>query len=108
MKRRVAKFTLFATLALVAIAVFAFVVMLLWNSVLPPVTGWHTITYWQALGLLILSKILFSGFRGPRGGTSWRLAGRHWQKMTPEEREKFREVIRQRCGWSEPPAAGNP
>jgi hypothetical protein len=88
---RIAKF---AVLAIVAIALFGLVVMGLWNWILPPVTGWRPISYWQALGLLVLSKILFGGFRGH--GMHWR---RRWEKMTPEEREKFREAMRHRCGF---------
>jgi hypothetical protein len=45
-------------------AVFGLVVMSLWNWLMPTLFGWHVISYWQALGLLILSKILFGGFRG--------------------------------------------
>lgn len=60
----------------------------------------HRINFWQALGLLVLGKILFGGFRGPRGPhMHWR--GRmmeRWEKMTPEEREKFREGMKGRCG----------
>ncbi len=93
---RIAKF---AVLAIVAFAVFGFIVMSLWNWVLPPATGWHPINYWQALGLLVLSKILFGGFRG-YGGRHWRRRWEEkWAKMTPEEREKFRQGMR--CGFSE-------
>ncbi len=88
----------FAAFALVAGAVLSFVVMSLWNFILPPATGWHPITFWQALGLLILSKILFGGFwRGGRYRWRRRMMER-WDHMTPEEREKFREGMRARCG----------
>ena len=40
------------------------VVMKLWNAILPPVIGLYEITYWQAVGILILSRILFGGFSG--------------------------------------------
>ena len=76
-------------------ALLSFVVMELWNHLLPEVVGARTITFWQALGLLILSKILFGGFRRggpPAWGWKRRMAER-WEKMTPEEREKFR------AGW---------
>ena len=90
---RIAKFAAFA---IVAVAVFGFIVMSLWNWILPGVTGWHPITYWQALGLLVLAKILFGGFRGH--GMHWRRRmARRWEQMTPEEREKFREGMR--CGF---------
>src|SRR5213080_1249374 len=100
---RIKRFLKFALIGVVAIAGFGFVVMSLWNAVLPPATGWHTITFWQAVGLLILSKILFGGFRGGRGwGGHWRhRMQQRWEQMTPEEREKFREGMRSRCGGFE-------
>lgn len=79
--------------------VFGFVVMGLWNWLLPAIFGWHHITFWQALGLLILCKILFGGFhRGHGRGNHWkqRMMER-WEQMSPEEREKFREGMRG-CG----------
>jgi hypothetical protein len=81
-----------------------FVVEHLWNWLMPGIFGLRTITYWQALGLLLLSKILMGGFypRGGRGGGR----GREWKRrmeerfaeMSPEEREKFRSGMRG-CGW---------
>ena len=75
------------------IAVFSLVVMLLWNWLMPALFAWQTISYWQAAALLILSRILFGGFRG-RGGPPWHWRRRmleRWEQMTPEEREKFRQ-----------------
>lgn len=97
-----------AVLAVVFFALFGFVVMSLWNWLMPALFGWHLITYWQAVGILILSKILFGGFRGGRPGR--RMYWRHrmkerWERMTPEEREKFREGMRGRCGSFGAPAA---
>ena len=54
-------------IAAVAILVFSGAVMLLWNNVLAQVTNVSTITFLQALGILVLSKILFGGFRGGWG-----------------------------------------
>jgi len=93
---RAVKFVLFV--ALVA-AVLSWVVMGLWNWLMPRLFGLHSIGFWQALGLLFLSKILFGGFRGRRPHMPWR--GRiieRWAQMSPEEREKFREGMRGRCG----------
>ena len=84
-----------------------FVVMALWNWLMPPIFGLHTITYWQAYGLLILSKILFGGLRGGGGRCGkgrYDYRAERWEKMTPEEREKFRQSIRGR--WCGEPAAG--
>jgi hypothetical protein len=82
-------------IATAAIALFGFIVKGLWNGLMPSIFGWHTINFWQAVGLLLLSKILFSGgFRG-RGNMHWRSRmGERWEKMSPEEREKFSRGMR--------------
>jgi len=80
---------------------FGEIVMHLWNWLLPMLFGWKTISFWQALGLMILCRILFGGhgFGGGsqhRGGRHW---GKHWQGVTPEEREKFLAEARRRGTW---------
>src|ERR1700686_3773245 len=88
---------------IVFVALFGFVVMSLWNWLMPLLFGVRLITFWQALGVLILSRILLGGFHGRSGG-NWRrrmmdrAEWRAYMQMTPEEREKFREGLRQRCG----------
>jgi hypothetical protein len=101
---RVLKFVLFALLFL---TVFSFFVMRLWNWLMPALFGWHVITFWQALGVLVLSKILFGGFRGgPHRHWGWkRRMFERWEQMTPEERDKFREAMRSRCASFGPTAA---
>jgi hypothetical protein len=83
------------------------VVMHLWNWLVPALFGWRQITFWQALGLLILSRILFGNLGGGGGGNDRAKWGRRnserWEQMTPEEREKFRQKMGSRCcGLSEP------
>jgi hypothetical protein len=88
------------------IAIGGGVVRLLWNWLLPPLFGWREVTFWQALGLLALCRILFGGF-GFRGSTRSNVRRRmaeRWEHMTPEDRERFRRGIRARCGFG-PPAA---
>ena len=88
-----------AAFVAVGIAVFGFVVMHLWNYLMPALFGLHMITFWQAVALLILGKLLFGGFRPRGGGMHWRRQMMmRWEQMTPEEREKFREGMRGRCG----------
>src|SRR5262249_40603247 len=80
------------------IAIFSFVVMMLWNWLTPALFGWQPVSYWQAAAILILSRILFGGFHG-RGGPPWHWRRRmmeHWEQMTPEEREKFRQGLQSR------------
>jgi hypothetical protein len=85
--------------AAVALGALGFVVMSLWNALLPAITSLHTITFVQALGLLVLSRLLFGGFR--RHG-HWRHQMRaRWQDMTPEQREQLRATLAShsgRCG----------
>ncbi len=88
-----------AVIGVMAVAVFGFVVMTLWNWLAPALFGLHEITFWQALGLLILSKILFGLRGGPGHGADWRRRMQdRWQKMTPEEREQFCHGVSGRCG----------
>ncbi len=87
-------------IGITAIVVFGFIVMSLWNWLAPAVFGARTINFGQALGILVLSKILFGGFRGRPGyGEHWRRRmSARWEQMTPEEREKFRQGMASRCG----------
>jgi hypothetical protein len=95
-------------LGLAFVALFTTIVMLLWNHVLADVLPVHTVTFWQAAGILVLAKILFGGLpcsRG-RGWGSWRrrcMEGR-WERLPPEERERLREEMKRRFGdWPRPP-----
>ena len=93
---RVLKFVLFAVLFVAILFLLGFVVKDLWNWLVPPIFGWKSIGYWQAMGLLVLSKILFGGFHrsGGRGGYRPRGMRERWEQMTPEQREKFRQGVR--------------
>jgi hypothetical protein len=100
-----------APLAILGIVIFTWiggeVVMQLWNWLAPALFGWRQITFWQAIGLLALCRILFGGFRlsghdSPRSRLRQRMAER-WEKMTPEEREKYRQSFRGRWGSFHPP-----
>jgi Ca2+/H+ antiporter, TMEM165/GDT1 family len=91
-----------ALIAPPAIVLFAWLfgelVMHLWNWLLPPIFGLHMITFWQALGLLLLSRILFGSW-GAGGGNRGRRGPREkWDKMSPEERERLRQSWGARCG----------
>ncbi|MEO5684181.1 MAG: hypothetical protein ABIQ88_16185 [Chitinophagaceae bacterium] len=106
----------------IVVFVFAFIVglsfavMALWNNILVDVLHVGTITFWQALGIFGLAKILFGGF--PGGGKCGGGPGRwkqqmgegmkeKWMNMSPEEREKFKQDWKNRCsgGWRRAPAA---
>lgn len=86
-------------------AAFSVIVMLLWNWLMPVIFGLTAITFWQALGLFILSRILFGSFRNKRMGSRFGRGMSHlhrkWHKMTPEQREEFIKK-RQKFGFGGP------
>lgn len=94
---------------LLFIALFGWIVMHLWNWLVPPIIGWRMITFWQALGILVLCRILFgtmTGGRGQRSRMGERMRERMRERMgnmTPEERERFRQKMRDRCGFGPEP-----
>ena len=104
-RRRFVRVMKILPFALVFIAAVGFVIMSLWNWLMPALFGLKSISYWQAWGLIILGKILFGGLHGPRGpGGNWRhRMMERWDQMTPEEREKFRQALDSRCGRAAPP-----
>jgi hypothetical protein len=87
----------FAVAVLIALA-FGYFVMLLWNGVLPHVTAAQPISYWQAVGLLVLARILVGGLKGHggchghdlrRGGRSWREYDQWWKEVGRHSFETF-------------------
>jgi hypothetical protein len=92
-RRKARKAVLFLTLGLAAAALLGFLVMSLWNWLAPAVFAGRTITYWQALGILLLSRILFGGFFRRHGGRRHPRFVDGWEQLTPEEREKFRQGL---------------
>jgi hypothetical protein len=94
-------------------AAMSYLVMSLWNWLMPVVFGLSIINFWQAIGLLLLAKIIFGFGRGNWGhsgnyASHWKEQGTAlWKEkmedklkaMTPEDREKFRAEWKKRCGW---------
>ena len=80
---------------------FGYITMILWNWLVPSVFNGPVINFWQALGLLLLSKILFGGFGGKQWGGG---PGHHWKHryyeklstMSPEDKERFKARIREK------------
>ena len=99
------KWIFLAPLAILAMLLFIAlggeVVLQLWNWLLPPLFGWRQITFWQAIGILALCRILFGGFggRGLHRSKSRKRMAERWEHMTTEERERFRQGMRGRCGF---------
>lgn len=105
MEHRIKRGALIIPIFIGGLFLFTWIIMLLWNGILPGViTGVKVITYWQAMGILVLSKILFSGFGRRHGGGGWRNKEK-WMEMkekfsamTPEERERFKAEWKNKCG----------
>src|SRR5438128_7715425 len=105
MTRKWKKMIFIAPLAIMAMLLFALIggelVRQLWNWLLPSIFGWRQITFWQALGMLALCRILFGGFGFHGSGRSniRRRMEERCEHMTPEERERLRQRMRERFGF---------
>ncbi|MDQ3073017.1 MAG: hypothetical protein M3Q97_07135 [Bacteroidota bacterium] len=101
---KIVKMTIFFTLAAL---LMGGLVMLLWNGLVPELFGGPRLNFGQALGLLILSKILLKGFGWGGWGGGCHHKGHPWKSrfeskmaaMTPEERAKFKEKWGSHCNW---------
>jgi hypothetical protein len=87
----------FAVFIVVACAVVGFIVMRLWNWLVPGLFGGPVLSFAQALGLFVLGRLLFGRFGGGGRRMGWRRA-RGWHRLTPEERQKLRDGMSGRCG----------
>lgn len=81
------------------ISLISFIVMQLWNNLLPEILHVSTVTFWQAMGIFILCKILFGFGKGGRmGGAHWmrRRMQERFKNMSPEEKELFKAKMKDR------------
>lgn len=115
--RWVGKCAMFLVAVLVLVAALSYVVMRLWNALIPDLFHGPVVGFWQAAGLLVLCKILFGGLRGRHGHGHWRehrwkreMWREKWREklasMSPEEREKMRGRFRHR--WCRPEDPSQP
>ena len=107
MRPRLKRLIFIAPLAILGMLLFIAIggelVLHLWNWLLPPLFGWRQITFWQALGMLLLCRILFGGLglHGSGRSSFRRRMEERCEHMTPEERERFRQRFRERFGFGE-------
>jgi hypothetical protein len=93
---RIIKFALFVALACAAVG---YLVMHLWNWLVPGLFGGPVLNFAQALGLFVLGRLLFGRFGGGGGRrVGWGGRMRGWRRLSDEDREKLRESISRRCG----------
>jgi hypothetical protein len=101
-KMMIARGIKWGVLMVLFVALFTYGTMLLWNALIPQLFAGPVLTFWQAAGLLILSKILFGGFRKGGGWRGGHFMQQRWKekmaRMTPEEKEKFKGWMERRCG----------
>lgn len=82
------------------VAVASYVVMFLWNNILAEVTNVKPLNFWQAAGLLILSKLIFSGFGGKKRRHKWKKRQEwreKWMHMNQEERQAAKARWKEYC-----------
>lgn len=98
----IAKFIFFAAMTVLFVFAVGNIVMYLWNWILPEAIGAKEITFWKAIGLFVLTRILFGGFKSGRSGhrrrrrRGWR---EKWMNLPKEEREEFKEMWK--GGWKD-------
>ena len=101
------KVPFFISLGILAIIGLGYLVMFLWNQLIPELFNGPVISFWQAVGLFVLARILLHTFGHGRNHGYFYNRGRyhHWKArmeekmsaMTPEEREKFKEEWKRHC-----------
>ena len=95
------KIIIFILFAIGFVFVVGSAIQLLWNWILVDAAGMNPINIWQAIGLLVLARILFGGmFWGRR--KHWKKSKRKewkkkWHDMSPEDKEAFKQKWRERC-----------
>ncbi len=90
-----ARFVLFGILFF---GLMGLLILGLWNALIPAILGLQKISFWQALGLFILSRALFGRFGGGAWGKMRKARFvRGWNSLTPEERQRFRNAMGSRC-----------
>jgi hypothetical protein len=92
---------IFIPIFFIGMAAFViWVLMLLWNWLMPDIFGLRLITFWESAGLLVMAKILFGGFHAGRKGCH--KSGHHnggwkqkfkkkWSSMSEEDKMKWQE-----------------
>ena len=87
----------FVLFGIMWVGIMGLITVVLWNALIPAILGFRPITFWQALGLLLLSRVLLGRFGG--WGPRMRKARfvRRWTDLTSDERDRFRRAMGARC-----------
>ncbi len=108
-------FLVCVALGVLAVFLVGLITMSLWNWLVPAIFSGPLVTFWQALGLLLLSKLLFWGFGGKRQWNNsrpdipWKVKFYNkFSSMTPEERELVKQKMKEKwCSWEKKAATRN-
>jgi hypothetical protein len=103
--RGVFYFGKFLFMGIAFLALFTYVVMLLWNWLVPELFNGPVVSYWQTLGILVLSKILFAGLgNGRKDRMTWKKdhSWRH-DPFRSHWKKRFEEKMNERCGEDKSP-----
>jgi len=101
-----ARYYFMIPLMVLGLFVISGVVTLLWNWIIPSISTLTALTYWQAMGLFVLCRILFGGFRfgfrkhqhAVHNHLSNHAPFRNrFMEMTEDERQHFKNQWKQRC-----------
>lgn len=95
------RFIFIPVLAFAFLSLISYVVMQLWNHLLPEILGVSSITFWQAAGIFLLCKILFGFGKGSRMGPPWMKGDmrERFGNMSSEEKEAFKTRMKERMCW---------
>jgi Ca2+/H+ antiporter, TMEM165/GDT1 family len=96
------RYFFFPPLIIGLIFLVGWIVMLLWNALMPALFNVPAVCYWQALGILVLSRILFGGFHPKSHHRHPHFLHHRWAELSEEEREKIRQEWHKRCWCSKP------
>lgn len=101
-KPKAVKVLFFVGAAILIVLALSYIVMLLWNAILPELTGVKRINQWQSAGLLVLSKILFGNmnfgkFSKRHRSNKRRHSKEKWMTMNDAEKEDFKAKWKERC-----------
>ena len=81
------------------VVLLPYVIMQLWNHIVCDIFSIKSITYWQALGLFVLGRLLFGNFGFGKRSNKHPMAEHlkeKWLNMSEEERHRFKQEWRSR------------
>ncbi len=87
---------------MLAIVAFGFLLMQLWNWLIPSIFQGPAINLWQSIGLLVMGRLLTGmGSRGASWPCSKKEAWKStWASLSTEEKQALQEKYKHRCRTS--------